>query len=71
MFLAEVIGTFTLCGVILSQKYDNKAPDTLVAFAVGLTLTCCALMVGGVSSGALNPPLAIAQTIFQNLMITE
>ena len=59
MYLAEVIATFTLCSVILSQKYSNDAPDTLKAFAVGLTLTCGACMVGGISGGALNPAVGI------------
>lgn len=69
MFVAEAIGTFTLCGVILSQKYNNDAPGTYKAFAVGLTLTCAALTIGGVSGGCLNPAVGLVQTIFQNIMV--
>ena len=59
MFVAEAIGTFTLCGVILSQKYNNDAPGTYKAFAVGLTLTCAALTIGGVSGGCLNSAVGL------------
>lgn len=66
MFLAEIIGTFTLCAVILSQKHKlNTTPGTIKAFAVGLTLTCCILMIGGISGGCLNPAIGLVQTIFQ------
>jgi glycerol uptake facilitator-like aquaporin len=68
MFVAEAIGTFTLCGVILSQKYNNDAPGTYKAFAVGLTLTCAALTIGGVSGGCLNPAVGLVQTFFQSIM---
>ena len=70
MFVAEMIGTFTLCGVILSQKYKNDAPGTLKAFAVGLTLVCSICMIGGISGGSINPAVALVQTIFQDRMNT-
>ena len=71
MLIAEIMGTFTLCGVILVMKYN--APDTpgaLKAFSVGLTLTCAACMIGGISGGCLNPAVGFVQTIFQDAMIT-
>lgn len=71
MFMAEVMATFTLCAVILSQKYENDAPDTLKAFAVGLTLTCGATMIGGISGGCINPAVGLVQTVFQSIMVTQ
>lgn len=71
MFMAELIGTFTLCGVILSQKYNNNSPDTVKAFAVGLTLTCSILMIGGISGACINPAVGFAQTIFQSAMVKK
>ena len=67
MMLAEIMGTFTLCGVILSQKYNNNAPRSLAAFAVGLTLSCAILMIGGISGGCLNSAVGLVQTIFGNI----
>ena len=71
MLLAEVMGTFTLCAVILSQKYNNNAPRSLAAFAVGLTLTCAILMIGGISGGCLNSAVGLVQTIFGNIMLKD
>ena len=60
MLLAEIMGTFTLCGVILSIKYgDYDAPGTLKAFTVGLTLTCAIFMIGGISGGSINPAVGL------------
>lgn len=70
MFLAEVIGTFVLAAVIISQKHKlNTAPGTLKAFAVGLTLSLCILMIGGISGACLNPAVGLVQTIFQRQMV--
>jgi glycerol uptake facilitator-like aquaporin len=71
MLLAEVMGTFTLCAVILSQKYNNDASRSLIAFAVGLTLTCAILMIGGISGGCLNSAVGLVQTIFGNIMLKD
>ena len=71
MLVAEIIGTFTLCGVILIQKYNSNAPGALKAFAVGLTLTLSICMIGGITGGCLNPAVGFVQTIFQDAMIVK
>ena len=72
MLIAEIVGTFVLCGVILIQKYYSPTtPGTLKAFAVGLTLTCAICMIGGISGACLNPSVGFVQTIFQDAMIVS
>lgn len=72
MLLAEIVATFVLCGVILSQKAkENDAPGTLKAFAVGLTLTGAEYAVNGISGGCLNPAVGLVQLIFQKQMMTS
>lgn len=72
MLIAEMIGTFVLCSVILFQKYNaTNTSSTLKAFAIGLSLVLAECMIGGITSGCLNPAVGFVQTVFQDAMIDQ
>lgn len=58
--LAEFLGTFALCYVVLSvATVSSTAGNSFFGLAIGLTVTACAYGLGGVSGGAFNPAVAI------------
>jgi len=66
--LAEFLGTFALCYVILNVATSKGTEgNSFYGLAIGLTVTAMAYAVGGVSGGAFNPAVAVAG-IFGNIL---
>lgn len=54
--VAELIGTFALCFVILNvATADRSAGNSYFGLAIGFTVTAMAFTLGGISGGAFNP----------------
>ena len=68
VFLAEVVGSFIFCSVILSVKYHNGGSDILNGLAVGGTLFGMILTIDKISGPSLNPAVAFVQSFFQMLV---
>jgi aquaporin Z len=70
---AEFIGTFALvligCGsaVIAGDKIGYLG----ISFAFGLTVTCLAYAVGGISGGHFNPAVTLSQVLVKNTSVTD
>ena len=62
--LAEFLGTFALCFVILNVATSRDTDgNSFYGLAIGFTVTACAYAFGGVSGGAFNPAVAIGATL--------
>src|SRR5476651_1103910 len=62
--IAEVIGTFALCYVILNVATAKAtAGNSNYGLAIGFTVTVMAFALGGVSGGAFNPAIATGITV--------
>ena len=58
--LAEVLGTFALCYVVLNTATDKDlAGNSFYGLAIGMTVASMAYAFGGVSGGAFNPAVAV------------
>lgn len=58
--VAEIIGTFALCWVVLNVATSKDTEgNSFYGIAIGLTITACALSMGGISGGAFNPAVAL------------
>ena len=69
VFVTELWGTYFLCSVIMTVKYQIKdAPLVLNAFIIGLTLTMLVICGGPTSGASFNPAVSIVQCIFQVLV---
>lgn len=59
-FIAEFIGTFALCYVVLCTATSKKSEgNSFYGFAIGFTVFACATALGGISGGAFNPAVAL------------
>ena len=73
--VAELIGTFALCWVVLNVATSKDTEgNSFYGLAIGLTITACAFSMGGISGGAFNPAVALGLGIsnissFHNLWI--
>ena len=60
VLLAEFLGTFALCWVILNVATAKAtAGNSYFGLAIGCTVTACAYGLGPVSGGAFNPAVAL------------
>lgn len=58
--LAEFIGTFALVYVILNvATAEGTSGNSFYGLAIGMTVLCGAVAVGGISGGAFNPAVAV------------
>lgn len=61
--LAEFIGTFALCWVILNVAFSNATKgNSYYGLAIGLTVTGCSYLLSGVSGAAFNPAVALSMS---------
>jgi aquaporin Z len=59
-FIAEFIGTFALCYMVLATATSKKSEgNSFYGFAIGFTVFACATALGGISGGAFNPAVAL------------
>ena len=69
VFVTELWGTYFLCSVIMTVKYQIKdAPLVLNAFIIGMTLTMLIICGGPTSGASFNPAVSIVQCVFQVLV---
>jgi aquaporin Z len=62
--LAELIGTFALCYVVLNVATAKAtAGNSNYGLAIGFTVTAMAFALGGISGGAFNPAVAVGITL--------
>lgn len=62
--LAEFLGTFALCYVILNvATAKNTEGNSFYGLAIGLTVTACAYTLGGITGGAFNPAVAVGVSV--------
>ena len=62
--LAELLGTFALCYVILHvATSDATAGNSYFGLAIGFTVMACAYALGGISGGAFNPAVAVGISV--------
>ena len=67
--MAEMLGTFIFCSVILSVKYNNGAQALpLNAFAISITLFNVIQQTKNFSGAAINPAVGIVQTVYQQMV---
>ena len=58
--IAEILGTFALCYVVLNTATDKDlAGNSFYGLAIGMTVACMAYAFGGISGGAFNPAVAV------------
>lgn len=58
--LAEFLGTFALCYVVLHVATSKDHPNnSFYGLAIGFTVTAMAYALGGISGGAFNPAVAV------------
>ncbi len=63
--LAEGLGTFALCYVVLNVATSNKTSgNSYYGLAIGFTVLAMAYVFGPVSGGAFNPAVALGLSIF-------
>jgi len=64
--LAELLGTFALCWVVLhTATTATTANNSYYGLAIGFTVTACAYALGAVSGGAFNPAVALGISIME------
>jgi aquaporin Z len=64
--LAEFLGTFALAYVVLNVATSRgTAGNSFYGLAIGLTVTCMAYGLGGISGGAFNPAVAFGVTLLK------
>jgi len=62
--LAEFLGTFALCWVVLNTATAKAtAGNSNYGLAIGFTVMVMAYAVGGISGGAFNPAVAVGITV--------
>ena len=59
ILIAEAIGTFVFCSVILAIISYNTDDGPFTAFAIASTLYGCIAIASKLSGGCLNPAIAI------------
>ncbi len=64
--IAEILGTFALCYVVLNTATTKSTEgNSYYGLAIGLTVTCMAYALGGISGGAFNPAVAFGISVAQ------
>ena len=73
MFLAEIVGTFILAGLILALKYQGSAAvdNPINGAGVGATVMCGIYLIGGNSGASLNPAIGLVQSVFQFIVLSN
>ena len=72
MLWAEIFGTFLLVAVIMGVKFQDGAGKLhLNAIIISCTLAAIIWQYGGVSGACFNPAVAVAQTIFMNIVYSD
>lgn len=62
--VAEILGTFALCYVILhTATAKGTEGNSFYGLAIGFTVTAMAYALGGVSGGAFNPAVAVGVSV--------
>jgi aquaporin Z len=62
--VAEFLGTFALCWVILQVAFSKKTEgNSYYGAAIGMTVVAGSYALGGFSGGAFNPAVALAMSI--------
>jgi aquaporin Z len=62
--LAEFLGTFALCWVVLNTATAKATSgNSNYGLAIGFTVMVMAFAVGGISGGAFNPAVAVGATV--------
>lgn len=62
--IAELIGTFALCYVVLNvATAKGTAGNSNYGLAIGFTVTVMAYALSGISGGAFNPAVAVGGTV--------
>lgn len=62
--MAEVLGTFALCWVVLNVATAKKNEgNSFYGLAIGMTVFACAIGLGGISGGAFNPAVGAGRNI--------
>ena len=70
--LAEFLGTFALCWVVLNTATSKEtAGNSNYGLAIGFTVMVMAFAVGGISGGAFNPAVAIGATVMHLIQGTN
>jgi aquaporin Z len=58
--VAEILGTFALCYVVLNTATDKDlSGNSFYGLAIGMTVAAMAYAFGGISGGAFNPAVAV------------
>lgn len=64
--LAEALGTFALCWVVLNVASSKDTEgNSFYGIAIGLAFAACGFSLGGISGGAFNPAIAFSLGISQ------
>ncbi len=62
--LAEFLGTFALCWVVLHTATSKGTEgNSFYGLAIGFTVLACAYGLGGISGGAFNPAVALGVAV--------
>ncbi len=62
--LAEFLGTFALCYVVLNTATaKGTSGNSFYGLAIGFTVLACAYALGGISGGAFNPAVAVGISV--------
>lgn len=62
--LAEFLGTFALCWVVLNSATSKDHPNnSFYGLAIGFTVLACAFALGPISGGAFNPAVAMGVSV--------
>ncbi|MEO8376303.1 MAG: MIP/aquaporin family protein [Candidatus Sumerlaeota bacterium] len=62
--ILEVIATFFLMMVVMGVATDKPAGSGVPGLSIGLTVTMCALFVGPMTGGSMNPARSIGPALF-------
>ena len=61
---AEIVGTFGLCWVFLNVAVSRSVEgNNYYGLAIGFTLLCLTVSLGGISGGAFNPAIALGMSV--------
>ncbi len=62
-FAIEAILTFFLVTTVFGSAVDPRAPNGFAGLAIGLSITACVLMGGGLTGAAMNPARAFGPAL--------
>jgi len=70
--LAEFLGTFALCYVVLNvATAKGTSGNSNYGLAIGFTVTVMAYALSGISGGAFNPAVAVGGTLMHLVMLSK